>query len=151
MQKLSLIHICPVANQVTAHTFVKGAASNYAVEYVDGTLTMVPSTTEVTVTITGNHDSRVYNASEQSVTGFTTDVGTKTISVVLADGSEAVAKGTGAVSYTHLDVYKRQPLLNGWKFGAAAPALLLWGKRGRDMPWTGNRRNIFLHKKLGKP
>ena len=89
----------PVANQVTAHTFVKGAASNYAVEYVDGTLTMVPSTTEVTVTITGNHDSRVYNTSEQSVTGFTTDVGEKTISVVLADGSEAVAKGTDVGSY----------------------------------------------------
>ena len=89
----------PVANQVTAHTFVKGAASNYAVEYVDGILTMVPSTTEVTVTITGNHDSKVYNASEQSVTGFTTDVGTKTISVVLADGSEAVAKGTGVGNY----------------------------------------------------
>ena len=89
----------PVANQVTAHTFVKGAASNYAVEYVDGTLTMVPSTTEVTVTITGNHDSRVYNTSEQSVTGFTTDVGEKTISVVLADGSEAVAKGTDVGNY----------------------------------------------------
>ena len=89
----------PVANQVTAHTFVKGAASNYTVEYADGTLTMVPSTTEVTVTITGNHDSRVYNTSEQSVTGFTTDVGEKTISVVLADGSEAVAKGTDVGNY----------------------------------------------------
>ena len=89
----------PMANQVTAHTFVKGAASNYAVGYVHGTLTMVPSTTEVTVTITGNHDSKVYNASEQSVTGFTTDVGTKAISVVLAEGSEAVAKGTGVGNY----------------------------------------------------
>ena len=89
----------PVANQVTAYTFVKGAASNYTVEYADGTLTMVPSTTEVTVTITGNHDSRVYNTSEQSVTGFTTDVGEKTISVVLADGSEAVAKGTDVGNY----------------------------------------------------
>ena len=89
----------PVANQVTAYTFVKGAASNYTVEYADGTLTMVPSTTEVTVTITGNHDSRVYNTSEQSVTGFTTDVGTKAISVVLADGSEAVAKGTDVGNY----------------------------------------------------
>ncbi|MCM0708620.1 InlB B-repeat-containing protein [Faecalicatena sp. BF-R-105] len=89
----------PVANQVTAYTFVKGAASNYTVEYADGTLTMVPSTTEVTVTITGNHDSKVYNASEQSVTGFTTDVGEKTISVVLADGSDAVAKGTDVGNY----------------------------------------------------
>ena len=66
---------------------------------VDGYLDITPVTDEVTVTITGNHDSRVYNTSEQSVTGFTTDVGTKAISVVLADGSEAVAKGTDVGNY----------------------------------------------------
>ena len=38
--------------------------------YQPGTLTITPNTDEVTVTITGNHDTRVYNGSEQSVTGY---------------------------------------------------------------------------------
>ena len=67
--------------------------------YQPGTLTITPNTDEVTVTITGNHDTRVYNGSEQSVTGYTTDVGEKTITVALKEGSKAEAKGTNAGTY----------------------------------------------------
>ena len=67
--------------------------------YQPGTLTITPNTDEVTVTITGNHDTRVYNGGEQSVTGYTTDVGEKTITVALKEGSKAEAKGTNAGKY----------------------------------------------------
>ena len=67
--------------------------------YKPGTLTITADETEVVVTITGNHDTRVYNGSEQSVTGFTTDVGEKTITVALKEGSKAEAKGTNAGTY----------------------------------------------------
>ncbi len=67
--------------------------------YQPGMLTITPNTDEVTVTITGNHDTRVYNGSEQSVTGFTTDVGEKTITVALKEGSKAEAKGMNAGKY----------------------------------------------------
>ena len=67
--------------------------------YQPGTLTITPNTDEVTVTITGNHNTLVYNGSEQSVTGYTTDVGEKTITVALKEGSKAEAKGTNAGKY----------------------------------------------------
>ena len=73
--------------------------SNIKVVVVDGYLDITPITDEVTVTITGNHDSKVYNGSEQSVTGYTTDVGEKTITVALKEGSKAEAKGTDADHY----------------------------------------------------
>ena len=71
----------------------------YNVILREGKLTITANTDEVTVTITGNHDSKVYNGSEQSVTGYTTDVGEKTITVALKDGSKAEAKGTNAGKY----------------------------------------------------
>ena len=67
--------------------------------YQPGTLTITADETEVVVTITGNHNTLVYNGSEQSVTGFTTDVGEKTITVALKEGSKAEAKGTNAGTY----------------------------------------------------
>ncbi|MDO4388523.1 MAG: InlB B-repeat-containing protein, partial [Eubacteriales bacterium] len=73
--------------------------SNIKVVVVDGYLEITPITDEVTVTITGNHDSKVYNGSEQSVTGYTTDVGSKPITVALKEGSKAEAKGTDADHY----------------------------------------------------
>ncbi len=73
--------------------------SYYNVIPREGKLTITPNTDEVTVTITGNHDSKVYNGSEQSVTGYTTDVGSKTIDVALKEGSKAEAKGTDADHY----------------------------------------------------
>ena len=69
------------------------------VQYTDGLLEITPVTDEIIVTITGNHDTKVYNAAEQSVEGFTTDVGTKTISVALKDGVKAEAKGTDVGKY----------------------------------------------------
>lgn len=74
-------------------------AANYEIKTFKGNLKVTPITDEVTVTITGNHDSKVYNGTEQSVTGFTTDVGTKPITVALKDGKVAEAKGTNVHKY----------------------------------------------------
>ena len=73
--------------------------SNIKVVVVDGYLEITPITDEVTVTITGNHDKKVYNGTEQSVTGFTTDVGNKAITVAIKEGYEAVASGTDVGNY----------------------------------------------------
>lgn len=72
---------------------------NIKVEVTDGWLDITPITNEVTVTITGNHDTKVYNGSEQSVTGYTTDIGSKTIEVALNDNFKAEAKGTDVKTY----------------------------------------------------
>ena len=73
--------------------------SNIEVEVVDGYLEITPITEAIKVTITGNHDSKVYNGTEQSVTGYTTDVGDKPITVILKDGKSAEAKGTDVAKY----------------------------------------------------
>ena len=73
--------------------------SNYEITTERGKLTIEADNTEITVTITGNHDSKVYNGSEQTVTGYTTDVGDKPITVTLKSGSKAEAKGTNAGEY----------------------------------------------------
>lgn len=59
----------------------------------DGWLQIEPTEAEVTVTITGNRRTVTYNGSEQSVEGFTTDVGDKPITVMLNEGRKAEAKG----------------------------------------------------------
>ena len=69
------------------------------VQYTDGLLEITPVTDEIIVTITGNHDTKVYNGSEQSVTGYTTDVGDKAINVALKEGHTAEAKGTDVDIY----------------------------------------------------
>lgn len=71
---------------------------NYNPEYATGALTINPIGT-VTVTIKGNTDSKVYNGIEQSVTGYTTDVGDKAITVELKEGKTAIAKGTNVGNY----------------------------------------------------
>ena len=71
---------------------------NYAIEYVNGTLTISKSTDVVTVTITGNHDTKTYNGREQSVTGFTTNAG-KDIKVTLKNTGKDTAKGTDRGTY----------------------------------------------------
>ena len=78
------------------------SSNNYSeikVVVVDGYLDITPVTDEVVVTITGNHDKKVYNGTEQSVTGYTTDVGEKAITVTLKEGSKAEAKGTNVDKY----------------------------------------------------
>ena len=66
---------------------------NFEVSVEDGWLQIEPTEAEVTVTITGNRRAVTYNGSEQSVEGFTTDVGDKPITVMLKDGGKAEAKG----------------------------------------------------------
>ena len=73
--------------------------SNYEITTELGKLTIVADDTEVTVTITGATNTVTYNGSEQTVTGFTTDVGDKPITVALKDGHKAEAKGTNAGEY----------------------------------------------------
>lgn len=92
------------ASEVTGTAVVKDAKNNdvtaqFDVKTVDGELVITPATDEVVVTITGNHASKVYNGAEQSVEGFTTDVGDKPITVALADGVKAEAKGTDVGKY----------------------------------------------------
>ena len=65
----------------------------FEVSVEDGWLQIDPTEAEVTVTITGNRRTVTYNGSEQSVEGFTTDVGDKPITVMLKDGGKAEAKG----------------------------------------------------------
>ena len=65
----------------------------FEVSVEDGWLLIEPTEAEVTVTITGNRRTVTYNGSEQSVEGFTTDVGDKPITVMLKDGGKAEAKG----------------------------------------------------------
>lgn len=66
---------------------------NFEVSVEDGWLQIEPTEAEVTVTITGNRRTVTYNGSEQSVEGFTTDVGDKPITVTLNEGRKAEAKG----------------------------------------------------------
>ena len=73
--------------------------TNVEFKIVDGALTIEADDAEVTVTITGNHASKVYNTAEQSVTGYTTDVGSKTISVALKTAGKDTAKGTDVGTY----------------------------------------------------
>ena len=65
----------------------------------DGWLQIEPTEAEVTVTITGNRRTVTYNGSEQSVEGFTTDVGDKPITVMLKEGRKAEAKGRSVGRY----------------------------------------------------
>ena len=66
---------------------------SFEVSVEDGWLQIEPTEAEVTVTITGNRRTVTYNGSEQSVEGFTTDVGDKPITVMLQEGRKAEAKG----------------------------------------------------------
>lgn len=73
---------------------------NYSIEKDEGTLKITPVTDKVTVTITGNTDSKIYDGNEHSVTGYTTAIDNQlyTVSDFTFTG-EAIAKGTDADSY----------------------------------------------------
>ena len=86
--------LTPESFTVTSSTYTK-----IKVVVNDGKLKITPITDEVTVTINGNHGTKVYNGSEQSVSGYTTDVNGKTISVALKEGSKAEAKGINVGKY----------------------------------------------------
>lgn len=86
---------------LTAEDFT-AVSPNYktvTVRYMDGWLKITPITDEVTVTITGNTDTVAYNGTEQSVTGYTTDVGEKAIDVTLNQSGKDTAKGTNVGKY----------------------------------------------------
>ncbi len=65
----------------------------------DGYLDITPITDKLTVTITGNHGSKVYNGSEQYIDGYTSDAPAN-VNVELATGAEAKASGKDAGHYT---------------------------------------------------
>ena len=73
---------------------------NYSIEKDEGTLEITPMTDKVTVTITGNTDSKIYDGNEHSVTGYTTAIDNQlyTVSDFTFTG-EAIAKGTDANTY----------------------------------------------------
>ena len=73
---------------------------NYTVSYENGTLTINAVTDEIIVNITGNTNTVSYSGEEQSISGFTTDVGNKTIDVKLTEGAKAEAKGTNVGEYS---------------------------------------------------
>ena len=66
---------------------------------IDGKLIITPSEEEVTVTISGNTASKIYNGEEQMVEGFTTDIEDKTIVALLKEGHKAEARGINAGEY----------------------------------------------------
>lgn len=72
---------------------------NYTIETEPGKLTIEPDSTEVLVTIRGNTLTEEYNGSEWTVTGYTTDVGDRPITVTLKSGHTAEAKGTDVGKY----------------------------------------------------
>ena len=77
----------------------ENVTDNYDITTSIGSLTITPVTDEVVVKITGNYDSKVYTGSAQSVNGYTTDVGNKTINVALNKAGTDVATGTDANHY----------------------------------------------------
>lgn len=73
---------------------------NYTITKSEGELEITPMTDKVTVTITGNTDSKIYDGNEHPVTGYTTAIDNQlyTVSDFTFTG-EAIAKGTDADSY----------------------------------------------------
>lgn len=88
-----------IDNTIVYTTGAKFNANNYNIQKTEGKLKITPVTDEITVTITGNTKTVMYNGSEQSVSGYTTDVDGKTISVALKEGSKAEAKGINVGKY----------------------------------------------------
>ena len=85
------------------------SADNYTFDKPEyGTLTVTPVTDRVTVTITGYKDTKSYNGSEQSVTGydFSANNGLYTQSNVKFTG-DATAKGTAVGTY-NMNLVKEQ-------------------------------------------
>ncbi len=75
-------------------------AANYEISKTEGTLEVTPVTDKVTVTITENSDSVVYNGSEQKVEGYTVEIDNK----LYTEGDftfngDATAKGTNVGTY----------------------------------------------------
>ena len=72
---------------------------SYAITQNPGTLTITKDTNQTTVQITGKHDTVTYDGKEHQVSGYTTDVGKRDISVALNAEKVAEAKGTAVGKY----------------------------------------------------
>lgn len=72
---------------------------SYAITQNPGTLTITKDTNQTTVQITGKHDTVTYDGKEHQVSGYTTDIGKRDISVALKDGKVAEAEGTNVGEY----------------------------------------------------
>ena len=77
----------------------KDVTDSYAITQNPGTLTITKDTNQTTVQITGNHDTVTYDGKEHRVSGYTTDIGNRDISVALKDGKVAEAEGTNVGEY----------------------------------------------------
>ena len=77
----------------------KNVTGSYAITQNPGTLTITKDTNQTTVQITGKHDTVTYDGEEHRVSGYTTDIGNRDISVALKDGKVAEAKGTAVGKY----------------------------------------------------
>ena len=79
--------------------FSVGSIDNYDVTYEKGILKVTPAS--MTITVTGNTDTVVYNGTEQSVTGYTLscDSGLYDAKLVKFSGTDATAKGTDVGTY----------------------------------------------------
>jgi uncharacterized repeat protein (TIGR02543 family) len=91
--------ITNVGKQGNTFTYVLNAntnEANYDITTTTGQLTITPAA--LTVKVTGNSDSKVYNKSEQKVTGFTTDA-PDGVTVALAENKTAEAAGTNVGTY----------------------------------------------------
>ena len=88
------------SNTIVYTTSAGFKPGNYSIEKNEGTLKITPVTDKVTVTVTGNNDSKVYDGDEYTVTGYTTAIDNQlyTVSDFTFTG-EAIAKGTDADSY----------------------------------------------------
>ena len=88
------------SNTIVYTTSAGFKPGNYSIEKDEGTLTITPVTDKVTVTVTGNNGSVLYDGNEHSVTGYTTAIDNQlyTVSDFTFTG-EAIAKGTDADSY----------------------------------------------------
>ena len=72
---------------------------SYAITQNPGTLTITKDTNQTTVQITGKHDTVTYDGKEHQVSGYTTDIGKRDISVALNAEKVAEAKGTDVGDY----------------------------------------------------
>ena len=77
----------------------KDVTDSYTITQNPGTLTITKDTNQTTVQITGKHDTVTYDGEEHRVSGYTTDIGNRDISVALKDGKVAEAEGTNVGEY----------------------------------------------------
>ena len=88
------------SNTIVYTTSAGYKPGNYSIEKDEGTLKITPVTDKVTVTVTGNNGSMVYDGNEHSVTGYTTAIDNQLYAVSdFTFTGEAIAKGTDADSY----------------------------------------------------